>query len=274
MLDGKAREIIGVLPDSFRFLDQQAGADPAAPVRSRKTHLGNFSYTGVARLKPGATLDQATADVARLIPVEPHAFPGVPGLQREDVRGREAGAEPAAAERRCDRRRRIGAVGADGHDRHGAADRLRQRREPAAGPRRRAAAGAGGPRRARRQPRPDRVRAAGRERRARPGRRRRRPRPRLRGGPRADRAGAGQPAAARQHRDRSAGPAVHVRRLDRRRPAVRRDPGLQVRRARMSHRRCAAAAATPARAASVIARAARWSSCRWRWRWCCWSARD
>jgi hypothetical protein len=45
-----------------------------------KVHLGNFSYTAVARLKPGARLDQATADVARLIPVGLSRFPPFPGF--------------------------------------------------------------------------------------------------------------------------------------------------------------------------------------------------
>ena len=212
-------------------LRSEAVADSADAARSReKVHLGQFGSNAVARLKPGVTLEQATADVDAVDSDRPREIPAVPRLQPEDVRGRQAQAEPAAAERRRDRRRRIGAVAADGDDRHGAADRLRERREPAAGPRRRTPAGAGGAGGARRQPRTDRLRAARRERRPRAGRRRRRARPRLRRGPRADRDGAGQPAAARQHLDRPDRPAVHVRRLDRRRPAVRRDSGVQIRR--------------------------------------------
>ena len=59
----------------------EAGDDSAAAVRiARETHLGNFSYTGVARLKPGATIDQAAADVARLIPAGLTRFPAFPGF--------------------------------------------------------------------------------------------------------------------------------------------------------------------------------------------------
>ena len=36
MLDGKPREIIGVLPDTFRFLDREASLDPAAAARSQQ----------------------------------------------------------------------------------------------------------------------------------------------------------------------------------------------------------------------------------------------
>ena len=34
-----------------------------------KTFIGNFSYQAMARLKPGVTLAQANADVARMIPM-------------------------------------------------------------------------------------------------------------------------------------------------------------------------------------------------------------
>ena len=80
MLDGKPREIIGVLSDSFRFLDQKPSLILPLQFNRAETHLGNFSFTGVARLKPGATLDQATADVARLIPDSLAQFPAFPGF--------------------------------------------------------------------------------------------------------------------------------------------------------------------------------------------------
>ena len=72
------------------------------------------------------------------------------------------------------------AVGADGHHRHGAADRLRQRRQPAAGAGRVAPAGAGGQGGARRRLGPDRPRAADGEPDAGRARRRGRPGPGVR----------------------------------------------------------------------------------------------
>jgi predicted permease len=81
VVDGKARQIIGVLPKGFRFLDQ---VDPAliAPFQfdRNKTHLGNFSYEGLARLQPGVTLQQANADVARMLPIVMSSFPTPPGF--------------------------------------------------------------------------------------------------------------------------------------------------------------------------------------------------
>jgi predicted permease len=81
VVDGKARQIIGVLPKGFHFLDR---VDPSLIVPFRfdrnKTHLGNFSYDGLARLKPGATLQQANADVARMLPIVMNSFPAPPGF--------------------------------------------------------------------------------------------------------------------------------------------------------------------------------------------------
>jgi putative ABC transport system permease protein len=80
MVDGAAKEVIGVLPQSFRFL----GLKPALVIPfqfdRQKVTLGNFSYQGVARLKPGATLAQANADVARMLPMDNQRFPPPPGF--------------------------------------------------------------------------------------------------------------------------------------------------------------------------------------------------
>ncbi|MGH9453242.1 MAG: ABC transporter permease [Terriglobia bacterium] len=80
-VDGKPREIIGVLPKSFRFMDWDVPALilPFKFDRS-KTFLGNFSYEAVARLKPGATLAQASADVARMLPIVNRSFQAPPGF--------------------------------------------------------------------------------------------------------------------------------------------------------------------------------------------------
>jgi predicted permease len=80
-VDGKARQVIGVMPKEFRFLDWE---QPALflPLRldRNKTLLGQFSYEGVARLRPGVTLQAANADVARMWPVVLNSFPAPPGF--------------------------------------------------------------------------------------------------------------------------------------------------------------------------------------------------
>jgi predicted permease len=80
-VDGRPREIIGVLPRGFHFLDQQDAALilPFQWDRS-KTKLGNFSQRAIARLKPGVSMAQASADMARLIPVVQRSFPAPEGF--------------------------------------------------------------------------------------------------------------------------------------------------------------------------------------------------
>ena len=79
MLDSQPREIIGVLPDSFRFLDNQVSLVIPFRLDRSKVFLGQFNYSAIARLRPGTTIDQASADVARLIPVSLTRFPAFPG---------------------------------------------------------------------------------------------------------------------------------------------------------------------------------------------------
>jgi predicted permease len=79
-VDGIPREIIGVLPPAFRFLDRDAAFLLPLQLDRGKTVLGQVSYAGLARLKPGVTLDQAAADLARLIPVALHSYPPQPGF--------------------------------------------------------------------------------------------------------------------------------------------------------------------------------------------------
>jgi predicted permease len=81
-VDGKPREIIGVLPKGFRFLDQPEDAALFLPFQwdRNKTKLGNFSEQALARLKPGVTIEQANADMARLLPVVMRSFPAPEGF--------------------------------------------------------------------------------------------------------------------------------------------------------------------------------------------------
>ncbi len=79
MLDSRPHQIIGVLPDSFRFLDRKISLVIPFRIDRSKVFLGQFSYGGMARLKPGTSLDQANADAARMIPISLRRFPPFPG---------------------------------------------------------------------------------------------------------------------------------------------------------------------------------------------------
>jgi predicted permease len=82
MVDFQPRTIIGVMPQSFRFLNENA--EMFLPMRfdRNKVFLGNFGFQGIARLKPGATLQEANADVARMLPGWVQAWPTPPGFDR------------------------------------------------------------------------------------------------------------------------------------------------------------------------------------------------
>jgi predicted permease len=80
-IDGTNHEIIGVLPRDFQLMDNSDAALflPMQFDRS-KVKLGNFSFRGIARLKPGVTLKQANADIDRLLPIANHSFPAPDGF--------------------------------------------------------------------------------------------------------------------------------------------------------------------------------------------------
>jgi len=69
-IDSKPREVIGVMPQSFRFLNAEAAV--ILPQRFQGADLlpnDVHAYVGIARLKPGVTLAQANADVGRMLPI-------------------------------------------------------------------------------------------------------------------------------------------------------------------------------------------------------------
>ena len=63
----------------------------------KDTHLGQFNFAGIARLKPGIALEQANADLSRLIPVALSRFPAFPGYNAKMFETREARTHRAAA---------------------------------------------------------------------------------------------------------------------------------------------------------------------------------
>ena len=80
IIDGLPRQVIGVLPRNFWFMDSKAAVVLPLQLDRSKIFLGQFQYSGIARLKPGVSVAQASADCARLIPVALRSFPPFPGL--------------------------------------------------------------------------------------------------------------------------------------------------------------------------------------------------
>jgi predicted permease len=77
--NGVTAEIIGVMPKGFRVED--TSGDLLIPMQFDRSTLmlPTFDYLGIARLKPGVTLAEANADVARMLPIWLSSWPPFPG---------------------------------------------------------------------------------------------------------------------------------------------------------------------------------------------------
>ncbi|MEM1250172.1 MAG: ABC transporter permease [Acidobacteriota bacterium] len=75
-LNGRPHAILGVLPKGFAFLDQRAELFTTLNIDESEEVLGRFNYRGMARLREGATIEQANAEMDRLLPVTAERFPG------------------------------------------------------------------------------------------------------------------------------------------------------------------------------------------------------
>jgi len=80
MIDGNAHAVIGVLPPSFQFMDRKVSVLLPLRLNRAEVRLISFCCQGVARLKPGVTIVQANADIARMLPMAPAKFPVNPGF--------------------------------------------------------------------------------------------------------------------------------------------------------------------------------------------------
>ena len=83
VINGRPHEVIGVLPERFKFLRHQPEVIFPLRLNRAEVRLGQFNYQAVARLKPGVTIERANADLARLIPRLVDMFPMPPGLTKE-----------------------------------------------------------------------------------------------------------------------------------------------------------------------------------------------
>jgi predicted permease len=85
-VDGQPYEIAGVMPQSFRFLDERT-LDVIVPMQLDRAQVttGGYGFRSLGRMKPTVTLERATADVARLIPIALDSFPVTPGYTRQQM---------------------------------------------------------------------------------------------------------------------------------------------------------------------------------------------
>ena len=86
IVDARPKKIVGVMPEGFRIVNADADVIfPLAFDRERVTLAGagggGFTYQGVARLRPGITIAQANADMARMVPIWMKSWPHGPDTQ-------------------------------------------------------------------------------------------------------------------------------------------------------------------------------------------------
>jgi predicted permease len=86
LVDGDPLEVIGVMPQGFRFLDRPVDIVFPFQLDRSEVTLGRYVFHSLARLRPGVTLAEAGADLARLVPIAIEAFPPPPGYSRERFR--------------------------------------------------------------------------------------------------------------------------------------------------------------------------------------------
>jgi putative ABC transport system permease protein len=98
VVDGRPREIVGVLARGFQIL--QFPADVYLPAQFDPAHafMGDFSYLGIGRLRPGVTISQLDQEIDRLIPVAVERFPGGVTLAQISSLGFRAAVAPLKAE--------------------------------------------------------------------------------------------------------------------------------------------------------------------------------
>ena len=80
-IDSTPHTVIGVMPREFRFEHDPELILPQRFQRSAQ-FLGPFGSLAIARLKPGVTIKQANADVARMLGIWLNAWPAPPGMNR------------------------------------------------------------------------------------------------------------------------------------------------------------------------------------------------
>ncbi len=76
MIDGVAHEVVGVMPERFGFPDDRTALWLSIGIDPARTESATFDLRAVARLRAGVTPQAAAADLQRLLPHVPDAFPG------------------------------------------------------------------------------------------------------------------------------------------------------------------------------------------------------
>jgi predicted permease len=80
VVNSRPRVIAGVMPPGFRVVNEEADLFAPMTIDYAKLRLPGFGYNCIARLRPGVTIAQANADIARLVPIWMRSWPAAPGV--------------------------------------------------------------------------------------------------------------------------------------------------------------------------------------------------
>ena len=75
----RPRVVVGVMPEGFRIVTAEPELIVTGPLARSGLLLAGFGYEAVARLKPGMTIADANADIARMVPIWMNAWPTITG---------------------------------------------------------------------------------------------------------------------------------------------------------------------------------------------------
>jgi predicted permease len=78
-VDSRPREIVGVMPQGFRVVNAEPDLIVPLAFDRGRTILAGFAFQGIGRLKPGVSIAQANADLARLVPIWMDSWTNGPG---------------------------------------------------------------------------------------------------------------------------------------------------------------------------------------------------
>jgi predicted permease len=79
LVDSRPREIVGVMPKGFQFVDADFDVVRPLAFERGKLNLAGFGFHGIARLKRGATIAEANADITRMLPIWMDSWSNGPG---------------------------------------------------------------------------------------------------------------------------------------------------------------------------------------------------
>ena len=82
VVDGRQAQVVGIMPHDFRFLNMSPPFDMIVAVQldPAQQTIGNFNLQALARLKPGVTAAEASADLQRMVPIWLDAWPIIPNF--------------------------------------------------------------------------------------------------------------------------------------------------------------------------------------------------